>query len=356
MEYVRDFDKIEKRLHLLLQNELMDRCCVAVTAPKDPLHPYHSQNVGDETWYMDAEWIVKRNVERLEKTYFAGDALPHIFPYFGTGGHAKYFNDDISLKYTPETIWIDPYLESCADLKPADLSSSRHFKREVDILKYLCAESNGRYYVAMPDNCGSYDALAQLRGNEDLLMDFFDDPEAVEYAAGLVVDCLRDSCRQIFDVVRENNHGGSTHSWMNLHSTGGVMQLQCDMSVMLSKDIFDRFIMKELQSSLDFLTNAAYHVDGQEQIRHLDSLLSLEKLNMLQWTQVASQPPVTDFIPQLKKIQAAGKGLVLVITPEQIKPLLENISSRGVMLVVNGAKNPEEADDIVAMVNKLTRE
>ena len=29
MEYVRDFDKIEKRLHLLLQNELMDRCCVA---------------------------------------------------------------------------------------------------------------------------------------------------------------------------------------------------------------------------------------------------------------------------------------------------------------------------------------
>ena len=192
--------------------------------------------------------------------------------------------------------------------------------------------------------------------NWDLLMDFYDEPEAVQYAAGLVVDCLRDSTRKIYDVVRENNHGGSTHSWMNLYSPGCVMQLQCDMSVMLSTDIYERFIMKELRDSLDFLDHAAYHVDGQEQIRHLDLLLSLDKLNMLQWTQVASQPPVTAFIPQLKKIQAAGKGLVLIVTPDQIKPLMENISSKGVIFVVNGAKSPEEADDIVAYVAKHTHE
>jgi len=356
MEYIRDYEKTEKRLELLLQNELLDRCCVAVTAPKDPLHPYVSENVGTEAWYMDAEWILKRNVERMEKTYFAGDALPHIFPNFGTGGHAKYFSDEVSMIYTPETIWFEPYLESCADLRPADLEQSRYFQRELDVLRYLCAESRERFYVAMPDNCGSYDALAQLRGSEDLLMDFFDDPEAVKHAAGLVVDCLRESTLRMFDVVRENNHGGSTHSWMNLHSPGCVMQLQCDMSVMLSTDIYRDFIMTELRDSLEFLTHAAYHVDGQEQIRHLDMLLSLEKLTMLQWTQVASQPPVTAFIPQLKKIQAAGKGLVLVVTPDQIKPLMENISSKGVILVVNGAKSPEEADDIVKLVTKLTHE
>ena len=356
MEYIREYAKVEKRLQMLLQNELMDRCCVAVTAPKDPLHPYRGENPGTESWYMDGEWILKRNLERMEKTYYAGDALPGIFPNFGTGGHAKYFSDDISMIYTPETIWFEPYLESCADLRPADLEHSKLLKRELDVLQYLCDESRDRYYVNMPDNCGSYDALAQLRGSEDLLMDFYDEPEAVQYAAGLVVDCLRDSTRKIYDVVRENNHGGSTHSWMNLYSPGCVMQLQCDMSVMLSTDIYERFIMKELRDSLDFLDHAAYHVDGQEQIRHLDLLLSLDKLNMLQWTQVASQPPVTAFIPQLKKIQAAGKGLVLIVTPDQIKPLMENISSKGVIFVVNGAKSPEEADDIVAYVAKHTHE
>ena len=209
MENIRDFDKIQKRLELVLHGELLDRCCVSVTAPKDPRNPYVDQPEATESWYMDGERILERNLERLNKTYFAGDALPMVFPYFGTGGHAKYFNDDIDVVYMPDTIWIHPYLESCGDLKPADLDKSRFFKREMEIMKYLAAESNGRYFLGMPDNCGSYDALAQLRGNEELLIDFLDEPDEVKYAARLCVDCLHESCDRMFDVVRDNCLGGS---------------------------------------------------------------------------------------------------------------------------------------------------
>ena len=37
MEYVRDFEKIRKRLELRGENEA--RCCIAVTAPKAPAPP-----------------------------------------------------------------------------------------------------------------------------------------------------------------------------------------------------------------------------------------------------------------------------------------------------------------------------
>lgn len=354
MDYIRDYETVEKRLRLLLQGQLLDRCCVSVTAPKDPLHPYVDERTGDEAWYMDAECILRRNLQRFEKTYFAGDALPCVFPYFGTGGHAKYFGEDIPVKYDKDTIWIDPYLDSCADLRPADLEHSTFFRRECDIMRYLVDESRGRFFVSMPDNCGSYDALAQLRGSEELLMDMYDEPEAVEQAGDLVVDCLRRSSEVMFDIIRDAK-GGTTHSWMNLYSTGRILQLQCDLSVMLSPSMYEQFICRELRGTLDFLDNAVYHIDGQEQIRHLDLLLGLDGIDMFQWVPVAGQPPLTAFFPELKKLQAAGKGLVLQVSKAQIAPVLENLSPAGVMLLVGDAASPEEADDIVRYVEKLSK-
>ena len=172
---------------MLLHGEILDRCCCVVTAPKDPRNPYINRPEASESWYMDGERILERNLERIEKTYFAGDALPMVFPYFGTGGHAKYFRDDVDVQYTPDTIWIHPYLRSCCELQRADLAQSRFFRREMAIMNYLADESRGRYLLGMPDNCGSYDALAQLRGPEPLLMDFIDEPDAVKRAAEQVV-------------------------------------------------------------------------------------------------------------------------------------------------------------------------
>lgn len=354
MDQIKDFAKIQTRLDMLLHGEILDRCCVAVTAPKDPAAPWIARPEGSESWYMDGERILQRNLERLDKTYFAGDALPMVFPYFGTGGHAKYFNDAVDVVYAEDTIWIHPYLDSCADLKPVDLDRSRFFAREMEVMKYLAAESRGRYMLGMPDNCGSYDALAQLRGNEELLMDFIDEPDEVKRAARLCVDCLRQSCDRMFDAVKDTCMGGSVHGWMNLMSKGKIMQLQCDLAVMLSPDMFGEFIMDELRSTMDFLDNGVYHIDGQEQIRHLDHLLSEPRINMCQWVSVAGQPPLIENVPTLRRIQKAGKGLVIQIKKHEIKPLMREISPKGVILLVSDADSPEEADDIVRWVEKAT--
>lgn len=66
------------------------------------------------------------------------------------------------------------------------------------------------------------------------------------------------------------------------------------------------------QRQCEFLEYPLYHFDGQEQLRHLDMLLGLKKLRAIQWTPVAAQPPTVAFLPQLKKIQAAGKSLLLL--------------------------------------------
>ena len=113
--------------------------------------------------------------------------------------------------------------------------------------------------------------------------------------------------------------------------------------------------MPELRAQCGLLDYALYHFDGVEQIRHLDSLLSIERLRAIQWTQVAGQPPCTEYFPELRKIQAAGKSLLILVSPEQVQPIMENLSSRGLYLITN-AGSREEADALLNSIAKWTHD
>jgi hypothetical protein len=96
-----------------------------------------------------------------------------------------------------------------------------------------------------------------------------------------------------------------------------------------------------------------YHLDGVEQIRHLDLLLSLDKLDMIQWTSVVGQPPAVDYIPVLKKIQEAGKCLLLNVKAKYVEELLTELSSKG-LYIVTEAESEDDARDLVKLAEKLT--
>jgi hypothetical protein len=76
---------------------------------------------------------------------------------------------------------------------------------------------------------------------------------------------------------------------------------------------------------------------------------------MIQWTHVAGQPSPVHFIPVFRKIQAAGKNLLLQTNPRDMEILMENLSSKGLYLVIQ-AQNKEEADFVINRVAQLTRD
>ncbi|HEY5563059.1 MAG TPA: trimethylamine corrinoid protein 2, partial [Clostridiaceae bacterium] len=75
-----------------------------------------------------------------------------------------------------------------------------------------------------------------------------------------------------------------------------------------------------------------------------------KNLDMVQWTPVAGQPPTSDFIPVLQKIQCAGKGLVLIPNPEEVEKLMSTLSPKGLQLVVKGVKSEDDARTLVKKV------
>ena len=183
-----------------------------------------------------------------------------------------------------------------------------------------------------------------------LLVDMMTDPEFVTEAVERLLPIYKETQDIMFDTVKENNQG-CVHSWMQLWAPKRMAQLQCDMSVMISKEHFDQFVMPELEETTAFLDYSIYHLDGQEQIRHLDSLLSLPHLNAIQWQPVAGQPKTSEFIPVLQRIQKAGKSLMLRVEREEIPVLLDNLSCRGLQLKVEKKLHSvEEAKELLKYI------
>lgn len=359
--YKPDWEKSRKRLAAVWDRELCDRCCISVPAPRNENDPYRQKTPETaeelEKFYMDETWILERNLERMEKTYFGGDAMPCIFPYFGTGGHAKYFSSKVV--YRPNTIWIPPVMEDYESFSfDFCVEKNEAFLRERRIVSFLAREGMGKFLVSPPDNSGSLDALAQLRGDKELLMDLYDQPEEVAKAVAALTAALNETNECFFEDIRENNDGGCINGWLNTWAPGKQMQLQCDTSVMLSPEMFEELVVPELEATAERLTHGLYHMDGIEQLRHLDFILRIPNIRMIQWVQVDGQPPATCFIPELKKIQAHNKALVICVYKNQLKDILSQLSPKGLSLNVLDAHSRKEADEIVRYVEnfKYTKE
>jgi len=287
----------------------------------------------------DAEGLLNHAEAKIKNTAYYGDALPNIFPDFGAAGHAAYFDCRFNLK--SDTLWFET-----REIDTLQLNKNNPVLLAQEQLIKLAAEKAQNYAIGMPDNCGSLDALAHIRGSQELLMDLILSPEFVKTSTMKIVDALTYSGDIFFEDINKSEFGGSCNSWFQLWSPKRFMQLQCDFSTMISPEQFAEFVMPELEATVDWLDHSIYHLDGAEQIRHLDMLLSIEKLHGIQWTPVAGQPKTTHYIEVLKKIQNAGKSLVLMPEADEMQIIVDNLRPEGVRVILQSC-TPEEGMDML---------
>lgn len=351
------WEEIRPRLEGYWNHEVVDRCCVSITAPRAGA-PGKAGGFAPQTdeewqkWYMDGEILLNRWRAQNERTVYLGDALPCVFPNFGTAGQTQYVPGN-KCKFSRDTVWFEASVEDWADQHSFFDEHHPLYRQEIETLSYLCEHLQGQAMVAFPDNCGILDGLAHLRGSERLLLDMVERPEVLDDMVERAIKAYFQSAEVLFGLIEKADMGGSMHAWMHTWCPGRHAQMQADCSVMISPDMYERFVMPELRALTHWLDHSIYHLDGREQIRHLDLLLSLDELDAIQWTPVAGQPRTSEFIPVFQRIQRAGKGLVLIPQMDEIEPLLDALSPEALMLVVN-APDEESGREVLRLVERKT--
>ena len=73
----------------------------------------------------------------------------------------------------------------------------------------------------------------------------------------------------------------------------------------------------------EFQVGYSFHLDGKGMLRHLDRILAIPKTQAFQWVHgVGEDAPILQWLPVIRKIQAAGKGVIVDLQLHELEPFI----------------------------------
>ena len=114
----------------------------------------------------------------------------------------------------------------------------------------------------------------------------------------------------------------------------------CDFTALTSRETFREFYLPTLQNEVRHMTHNIFHVDGKGMLRHLDYILSTPQIQAIQWVQgVGDDLPIHQWSSVIKRIQAAGKGVVVDLQLGELEPFIAAMKPDGLYLCISAEEN-----------------
>jgi hypothetical protein len=275
---------------------------------------------------MPVDKVLDRYQPHLQCRRFYGDAWPKWYPNFGPGIVAGFLGAQVHI--TPDTVWFG--LRESADVSELSLSflpDNELWFRVRELTRAAVERWSGRVSVGFTDLGGNLDILAALRGTQNLLLDMHDAPDEVARLVAQITRLWLCYYDELNAIIQAGGRGSSC--WGGIWSPGRCYMLQSDFAYMISPRMFEHFVLPDLAACCNTLDHGFYHLDGQGQIRHLDMLLSLNRLRGIQWIPGAGAPPPEEWLPLLKRIRDAGKLCQLYVTSKGALTIVRELGGRG---------------------------
>lgn len=262
---------------------------------------------------IPAEAVIDRIDYDLSCQEFLGDAFPTVsLAYFGPGLlaamlGARLDNASGRVWFHPPEGWGERELE---EIHLALDPDSPWLRRILDLYRAANDRWGDGVVLGMPDLGGTLDVLQTFRPGEALLLDLYDDPEAVERLTWEI----HAAWFEVYDRIRAVTGGVAPgySDWGGLFCAEPHYMLQCDFCYMIGPEMFDRFVKPELATCCARLARSFYHLDGVGQLPHVESLLSIEALDGVQWVPGDGHGTCRDWIDLYRRIHEQGKRLQIL--------------------------------------------
>jgi hypothetical protein len=339
-----DLEQCLERVYAWYAGELLDRPPVRFSRHNAD---YELVDTNGRSWpslkdrWFDTEYQLEKFTAQLPTKLFLGETFPVFWPNLGPNVFAAGYG--CPYIFGEVTAWAEPVLHelSSSGAMPVYDWNNEYLKKLDELTDLAFEQAKGRFLVGYTDIHPGLDWCAALRGTQSLLLDLYDDPE--------LVHALDNTCRadffkfyDHFDAKRKEQRQLSV-TWMNIPSFGKMHIPSCDFSAMISPPQFIEFALPGLVEECLYMDHNIFHMDGKGVARHLDRILELPKLHAIQWVQgMGEDTPVLQWIPLIKKIQAAGKGVVIDITPEELEPFIAEVPAKGMYLCISTGSVEEE--------------
>lgn len=284
--------------------------------------------------------------------YWAGESMPAFECTFGPDQFAAFFGGKITYG-NYGTSWIEPFLREMDQPMELDLRDDGYLAEMCRFIEKGVQSSQGEFLINMLDLHSNIDALSAARGPQNFMLDLYDAPEAVLKQT----ERINQGYKKVFEAV--SNAGkmqqNGYYGWAPTYSKEKFSVVQCDASCMMGREMFRKFALPSIEFEVSQLKHCVYHYDGKEALGHLDDILAIPGIDVIQWVPGAGQPRTLEWMDLLKKIQSAGKGLwIYDWTADEIIAKCKELKPEKLIFSLT-VETPEEADRLIQSVEKLYR-
>ena len=352
IENIPDWEKRIQRQDAFWNCEIIDRPLVIISfGRKNPIGkaPVKKEYARSRDRWMDSEQVADWAVYNSANTAHCGDSLPVAWPNLGPEVFSAFFG--MEMEYGEVTSWGIPNLHDWSDTSGVKFSKDNfYWKKIIEMTDLLLEKGKGKYYTGYTDIHAGGDAMAAFRDPLNLNMDMIDCPEDVKKLRKYVDDVFEESFKSYADKLQ--GAGQAISSWPGIVSSKRWHVPSNDFSCMISKQMFDDVFLPGIVRECKIAEASIYHLDGPQALTHLDSLLEIKELNAIQWVFGAGKGRATDWLHIYKKCQAAGKGIQLGVSPDELDVIMENLKPEGTWLRVSDVNDEETASTIIKKISK----
>jgi hypothetical protein len=347
-----DFEKAMQRVEAWFNHETLDRPPVRFSQHNAEFAA--SSVLAGRSWpslkarWFDAEYQVDFFLESIAGRKFYGETFPVFWPNLGPNVYAAFHGAE--LEFAEVTSWVKNCIHNWDDIGSLKFNPDNEYYRGIEKLTRVALEKcAGEFMVGYTDLHGSLDCVADWRGAQRLCFDLVDEPQRVHEMLAVA----NRNFQPVFDhydaVLKA--HGQLSVTWMAIPSRGKLHIPSCDFTYMISTKAFCEFYLPSLQEEVRHMTHNIFHLDGKGLLRHLDPILSIPEIHAIQWVQgVGDDLPILQWLPVIKRIQAAGKGVVVDLQLSELEPFISAMKPDGLYLCI-----PADERDQPDILKRLER-
>jgi 5-methyltetrahydrofolate--homocysteine methyltransferase len=260
---------------------------------------------------------------------------------------AAFLGGNVELR--EDTVWVSPSVDDWTEFE-VSFEENYWVEMSARLLERQAELADGRYVVAMPDLGDALTVFSLLRGTERLLMDLVEQPALMKEKIRDFTAAWQEAHAYFWSIYRRDLPGDC--SWL-LWAPGKTYACQCDVSTMMSPAMFEEFVVPELGAYVDYLDWPAWHLDGPEEVKHLDALLAFEDIRVFQIVPAAGGAgPASEFwLEQMERIQSEGRRIYVGVPgPQEALTVLDRLEPEGVYLNCPTFRTAEETRAFVDKV------
>jgi len=210
------------------------------------------------------------------------------------------------------------------------------FEKYIEFLQVLVRRSAGRYPISHGTLIGPSDIAALLRGHTQSILDLVEAPDEMRRLLGRCGAIFRQITEEAWKLI-PLYHGGYYDAQYQLWSPGPIVRLQEDASGGFSPKLYRALLQPVDREVAGHFPSAFIHLHTNSMFLY-DLFLEVEEIRCFQvnYELNSGGPPMAGMIPAFRKIQAAGRPLLVrgSFTPDELRLLTDSLDPRGLYLYI----------------------